>query len=55
LKPSISHTHTAGVPSVFCHSMSALPSPLKSPAPWICQDAPGLNPTLQVQHEDVAG
>src|SRR5258705_11709626 len=34
----------AGVPSVFWHAMSALPSPLKSPAPTTCHAEPGLNP-----------
>src|SRR5438046_177916 len=38
--PSISHT--AGVPSLFCHRMSALPSPLKSSASLACQVGPGL-------------
>jgi len=33
-------SHTAGVPSAFCHRMSALPSPLKSPAPTACQEDP---------------
>src|SRR6266436_4272998 len=37
-------SHTAGVPSAFCHRMSALPSPLKSPALMTCQAEPGLNP-----------
>src|SRR5215471_18162229 len=37
-------SHTAGVPSVFCHSMSALPSPLKSPVPSARHAGPGLNP-----------
>ena len=39
--PSISQI--AGVPSSFCHRMSDLPSPLKSPVPLICQLGPGLN------------
>src|SRR5262249_28757252 len=34
----------AGVPSVFCQTMSAIPSPLKSPAPITCQVDPGLAP-----------
>src|SRR4051812_29030453 len=38
-------SQTAGVPSEFCHRMSALPSPLKSPAPMTCQAGPGLGPT----------
>ena len=29
-------------PSVFCHRMSVLPSPKKSPVPLICQDGPGF-------------
>src|SRR6478735_6035265 len=33
----------AGVPSSFCHRMSDLPSPLKSPVPLISQLGPGLN------------
>ena len=32
-----------GVPSSFCHRMSALLSQLKSPAPLISQLGPGLN------------
>src|SRR3954471_13112461 len=44
LLPSISQT--AGVPSAFCHRMSALPSPSKSPLPIACHDGPGLKPTL---------
>src|SRR3954462_12376284 len=32
----------AGVPSLFCHRMSDLPSPLKSPLPLTCQLGPGL-------------
>src|SRR6266446_6113791 len=36
----------AGVPSVFCHRISALPSPLKSHAPIARQEAPGLNPAI---------
>src|SRR6266545_334982 len=36
----------AGVPSVFCHRMSDLLSPLKSPAPSTCQLGPGVNPTF---------
>src|SRR5437660_12702343 len=32
----------AGVPSVFCQMMSALPSPLKSLGPITCHDDPGL-------------
>ena len=39
--PSISQI--AGVPSLPCHRMSDLPSPLKSPLPLICQLGPGLN------------
>ena len=39
--PSISQI--AGVPSSFCHRMSDLPSPLKSPVPLMCQLGPGLN------------
>src|ERR1700719_1427572 len=31
----------AGVPSLFCHRMSPLPSPLKFPDPTICQDDGG--------------
>ena len=33
----------AGVPSLPCHRMSDLPSPLKSPLPLTCQLGPGLN------------
>jgi hypothetical protein len=33
----------AGVPSLPCHRMSGLPSPLKSPLPLTCQLGPGLN------------
>jgi hypothetical protein len=40
-RPSISQI--AGVPSLPCHKMSDLPSPLKSPLPSICQLGPGLN------------
>ena len=36
--PSISQI--AGVPSLFCHRMSDLPSPLKSPVPLTCQLVP---------------
>src|SRR6266850_4504092 len=32
-----------GVPSSFCHRMSDLLSPLKSPVPSMCQLGPGLN------------
>src|SRR5258706_15993515 len=39
-------SHTVACPLSFCHRMSDLPSPLKSPAPWTCQDGPGLAPTL---------
>src|SRR5262245_4616975 len=39
--PSMSQI--AGVPSLPCHRMSDLPSPLKSPVPLICQSGPGLN------------
>src|SRR5882762_9888398 len=39
-------SHTAAVPSTFCHRMSALPSPLKSPAPIACQADPGLEATF---------
>ena len=38
---------TAGVPSLFCQRISALPSPSKSPAPIACHAAPGLNPTFE--------
>src|SRR5262249_50672002 len=41
LSPSISQI--AGVPSLFCHRMSALVSKLKSPVALICQVGPGLN------------
>ena len=34
-----------GVPSSFCHRMSAGPSKLKSPVPLMCQAGPGLVPT----------
>ena len=34
----------AGVPLSFCHRMSDLPSPLKSPASSTCQVGPGLAP-----------
>ena len=34
----------AAWPLSFCHRMSALPSPLKSPAPLTCQEVPGLAP-----------
>src|SRR5258706_79831 len=42
--PFISHT-VAG-PLSFCHGMSDLPSPLKSPEPSMCQSLPGLVPTV---------
>jgi len=32
-----------GVPSSFCHRMSALKSSLKSPSPLACQLGPGLD------------
>ena len=35
-------TQIAGVPSLFCQRMSALPSPLKSPVPATCQLGPGF-------------
>src|SRR5262245_40479731 len=41
LLPSINQI--AGVPSLPCHRMSDLPSPLKSATPLTCQLAPGLN------------
>jgi len=41
LRPSINQI--AGVPSLFCHRMSDLLSPLKSLLPSICQLGPGLN------------
>src|SRR5258705_9132718 len=36
-------SQTAGVPSLPCHRMSDLPSPLKSALPLTCQLGPGLN------------
>ena len=40
VKPFISQI--AGVPSSFCHRMSDLPSPSKSPSSLTCQPGPGL-------------
>ena len=42
-------SHIAGVPLSFCHWMSDLPSPLKSPVPSTCQLGPGLEPTQLVR------
>src|SRR5262249_20460615 len=35
-------SHTAGKPSAFCHSRSAVPSRSKSPVATMCQDEPGF-------------
>jgi hypothetical protein len=37
-------SHTAGVPSLFCHRMSALPAPSKSPVPMMWAQ------TIRVRH-----
>src|SRR5258707_2696162 len=39
-------SQTAAWPLSFCHTMSDLPSPLKSSAPLTCHDVPRLEPTL---------